>query len=147
VQRIPDALQDRFGLGRYFVVPEPQYTQAVRLKIARAPLVVLDRRSVLAAVELDHEASFVAVEIDDIGRDRVLAAELPAAKARLAQHRPQPVFRIGLALPQRAGEAQHLGGQDEGIVVALASLTPDPSPSGRGETTFSHCERVAGSAR
>jgi hypothetical protein len=79
--------------------PEPQNAQATRPQIAGAPLVALHRDSMLAAVELDREASLVAIKIEDIGRDRVRAAELPAAEPPVAEDCPKPPFRVRLLVP------------------------------------------------
>src|SRR5437588_3944115 len=119
MQRLPYALQDGFCLDHNFTVPKPQDAQAARLKITGASIVVLDSIGVLAAVELDREASLVAVEIDEVRRNRVLPAEFPAAEAPIAQDRPEPAFCIGLPVPQCTGETQHIVREDERTMMAF----------------------------
>ena len=96
----------------------------------------------LAAIELDGQAQLMAVEVEDetavFGLDRMLAPELCAGEAPVAQQRPQKVFGVGLVLAQLASEGEEVGGQGEvgGVGwLGVVSLTLGPSPGRRGKTT------------
>jgi hypothetical protein len=108
VQRGPDAFHDPFGLAQHCIVPETQHPQAAPFQIPGPFCIVFAAFGMLAAVELDDEARLVAVDIDDIGRDRMLSAEFPAAETAIAQQQPQPRFRIGLPAAQAARKMQQL---------------------------------------
>jgi hypothetical protein len=52
--------------------------------------------SVMTAIELDHQASFVAAEVGDKRSDRILAAELGTRELARTQPEPQFAFHVGL---------------------------------------------------
>jgi hypothetical protein len=52
--------------------------------------------SVMTAIELDHQASFVAAEVGDKPSDRILAAELGTRELARPQPGPQFAFHVGL---------------------------------------------------
>src|SRR3546814_3479832 len=65
---------------------------------------------VLAAVEFHHEAAGRAGEIDDVGADRILAAELVAHQRAVAQVMPDLALGIGHVAAEVAGEFGFVGG-------------------------------------
>ena len=55
---------------------------------------LLFRFGMLPAIQLDGEFRLMAIEVDEIGAERMLAAEAVAEQLILAQQLPQQVFRI-----------------------------------------------------
>ena len=62
----------------------------------------------LAAVQLDDDPRLIAIEVDDIRRNRVLAAEFMADEAAVAQHQPEARLGVGLGRTQPPREAQDI---------------------------------------
>ena len=58
---------------------------------------MIDR--VLAAIDLDDKAVFQAIEIDDIGADRLLAAEFHASQLTIPQVTPEQFLGFRGPLP------------------------------------------------
>jgi len=52
--------------------------------------------SVMTAIKLDHQASFVAAEVGNKPADRILAAELGTRELARTQPGPQFAFHVGL---------------------------------------------------
>ena len=73
--------------------------ESFSLRIVRA----LDWREVNGTVELDDKATVGAAEIDDEWADGMLAAELQAGEAAIAQPGPEDLLGAGLARSQVAG--------------------------------------------
>ena len=75
-----------------------------------APRVVqgLVAKSVTFAIDLDRQVRAGAVEIEDVGTQRMLTAELQASLARVSQNQPQMHFRRrhGFAQSTRPGQCQ-----------------------------------------
>jgi hypothetical protein len=86
---------------------------------------------VLAAVELDCKLGSVAIEVEDIGRKWVLAAELVSGEAAVAEEMPEELFGIGGGLAEGAGESESVG--TEGwFAIGHRATTPNanaPSPA------------------
>lgn len=64
---LPDALQHRFGLPQYFVVPETQDGKSLLPEPSIPAGIVGSLLGMLATVELDNQMGAEANEIDDIG--------------------------------------------------------------------------------
>src|SRR3546814_17166508 len=90
------------------MVPEPQDAVIAALQIAGSRSVY--GFIVLAAVEFHHEAAGRAGEIDDVGADGVLAAELVAHERAVAQVMPDLALGIGHGAAEVAGEFGLVGG-------------------------------------
>src|SRR3546814_6166172 len=69
---------------------------------------------VLAAVEFHHEPAGRAGEIDDVGDDRILAAELVAHERAVAQVMQELALVIGHGAEEVAGESRLVGGMNRG---------------------------------
>jgi hypothetical protein len=67
-------------------------------------IILLDCFGMLAAVKFDDELSRIAIEIDNVGWDRMLPAELPPGDAPVSQQKPKQRFGIGPVSAQAAGE-------------------------------------------
>jgi hypothetical protein len=71
-ERIKNHAQHPIGIRKHVVVPEADDTITTSLEPARAHLTVI---GMLPAIDLDDELRLGAEEIDDVGSERVLAAE------------------------------------------------------------------------
>ena len=60
------------------VIPEPQHTKSLRCEPACTLCICSDPVSVLAAVDFNHQPSFIAEKVDDKSSDRSLAPEAVA---------------------------------------------------------------------
>ena len=89
--------EHRFGSQQHVIVPEANDEQAHRLEIVRPPAVVL-RTAVLSAIDLNHDATFQAQEIDDVPTDRTLPPELMAAEATTSHALPEHALRVRLVM-------------------------------------------------
>jgi hypothetical protein len=71
---VRDHLGHRLGFPQDLMVPEAQHNHALRVQMGRAVAVPL--LGVLAPIDLDGQARLLAIEVEDIGTEGVLAAEL-----------------------------------------------------------------------
>ena len=80
-------LQHRHGVLQHLVIPEADdgYPFAFEEHRPCRIAALRSRGGVLPAVQLDAEPLLVAVEIQDVGLDRVLAAELQPAESFVPQ--------------------------------------------------------------
>lgn len=108
---VVDCFEDGIGLGEDDVVPEADDLNAARVEEAGADFVTGAAlvAVVLAAVELDCKFGSVAVEVEDIGREWVLAAEFVAGESAVAEVTPKALFGIGGVLAEGAGEGECVG--------------------------------------
>jgi hypothetical protein len=67
------------------MVPEPHNAESLAFQLGRSLGVLASPESVLAAVDLDDEVLFEADEIDHVGSDGALAAELVAGEGPVAE--------------------------------------------------------------
>ena len=108
-------------LGKHRVVPEAEHLEAKSCEVV-IPMGILGcLLNVLAAVYLDDEASFQANEINDVGANGSLTAELEAVDLTQAKVRPEFALRVCQATSERSR--------------LLGSHTPHPSlppPAGEG---------------
>jgi hypothetical protein len=141
---VPDPQDGLLRGGQQLIVGQMQDGETAALEPLVPPPVSVPSPQVIGAVELDDQARLVAVEVQDVGTNRVLAAEL-VAQARSAKEGPQDLLR------GRGGPADGSSSEDrsadksghswvigrEGRAVASAVTTHcqpclAPSPSGRG---------------
>src|SRR5207245_1121732 len=101
-QSRPDALDYSLRLLENIGIPEAQHPEAVSNQSRCAPLVAFDLFGVLAAVDLNHEPSLQAGEIDEVRTDWKLTAEAVALDLLIAQADPEPDFSIGHLTSQLA---------------------------------------------
>jgi hypothetical protein len=89
-------LQHAFRILQHIIVPEAQHCDALRGQVSRALRVVRSLLwfGMLPAIQLDGEFRLMAIEVDEIGAEWMLAAEAVAEQLILAQQLPQQVFRI-----------------------------------------------------
>lgn len=69
----------------------------------------------LTAVEFDGQVQLCAVEVEDVGRAGVLAAEFEVGEAAVTEVVPEQAFAIGLLVAQVFGE----GAQGFGFVATF----------------------------
>jgi hypothetical protein len=76
----------------------------VRSKVFSSPSVIglAFDREVLTSVQLHCQLVICAVDVDDVGPNRMLAAKLQAEKLSHSQQTPQKSFSIGGASSKRA---------------------------------------------
>ena len=113
IKRIEYGLHYPFGIAKHLVVPEPQDTHAVGLQRPRALCIVrsLLWLRMLAAIQLDAEPGFVAVEIEDVPTHRMLPAELGAGQLAIAQQLPEQALSIGCVLAKLPDALQEFAWQ------------------------------------
>jgi hypothetical protein len=83
-------------LTQHLVIPVAQDMNPLLFKEAGPVLVIGLMLHVLAAVQLDGEFQLVAVKVQDVTPDGVLAAELQAQEAFGPQDLPKQLFGVGL---------------------------------------------------
>jgi hypothetical protein len=83
----------------------------------------------LTAIELDHQPGLHGEEIDDIGTQRHLAAELHILDPPVSKQTPQLLFGIGRALTKLAGA----GRCHARNIPPHPDPNPDPLPRSGGE--------------
>ena len=83
---VADCVDNRIEIQQYVVVPETQYPEPLRLKVAGASSITRGR--MLRAVKLDHQLFGQAGEVGDIRRNRVLTAKLEAFQLATTQALP-----------------------------------------------------------
>ena len=94
------------------------------------------------AVQLDHNAFFRAVEIDNIAVDGLLAAKFPAIKPSTLENAPQPGFGRGEAAAQGPAERFQTVAVEEGVAygksfVLFRFMNPSAlraAPLGKGSS-------------
>ena len=92
MQRAQNRLKHRFCIAQYVVVPEPDHSQAASFESTGPCSIGLI--GVLAAVQFDDELGGVAVEVENIGRIRMLSAESEATESCSAQMEPELALGI-----------------------------------------------------
>jgi len=118
--------QDTIRILQHIRIPKSQNTIASACKVRVAAPVALTMR-VLAAVDLNHKALFLAQKVDNPGPNWNLAAELASGEAAVAKLVPKFSFGGG-----------QVGSQAAGSMRANLFHTPSPQPSplgGEGERT------------
>ncbi len=81
---------------------EAKHGDTVLIQIFRSAFIVrlLCGFIVDVSIQLDREALFRAIEIEDVEADAMLATELPSIQFCAAQLIPQQVLAIGGAIPE-----------------------------------------------
>jgi len=89
--------QNTLQILQHIHVAEPQHSQAFPLKIVRPQPILFqtDITVVLATVELDHQPQLRTVEIQNIGRERMLPPKLVTGQLSVAQTAPEQAFAVG----------------------------------------------------
>jgi hypothetical protein len=93
-ERRPDGLDNPGGVAQHVMVPESQYTIPRRNEELVTPS-IRSTVQVLPAIDLDHEPSLHAQEVDHVRADRHLAAEAMAIELAHAQVAPEPALGEG----------------------------------------------------
>ena len=83
----------------------------------------------LAAVQFDAQLGRIAIEIQRVRRQRMLAAEFETVQSAITQQLPQTLFGIGTVLAQATREVDGFLGW-VGFVRVQSALTPTPLPEG-----------------
>ena len=122
---------DAIEICQDLIVPKPQnaialiFQEFISLYFARRGAIML------AAVDFHDQPGLVARKVDNVAADRHLAAELVPVHLMRTQYPPDPPFRLGHALPQRAGSGACAV---DGVLLhvsicAAGNITPSqPSP-------------------
>jgi hypothetical protein len=86
------------------MIPEPQFKDAMLGQILRAPRIKspLVRETVLSAIQLDREFGGGTKEIEGVGTNLVLAAELEAGQLAIVKLAPQNALLVGGSFSQGA---------------------------------------------
>ena len=100
-ERIKNHVQHPIGIRQHVIVPEADDAIPARLEPIGARLTFF---GMLSAIDLDDEFRLGAKEIDDIGSERMLAAEAETFELFSPQARPQPDLSICRGEPQFACE-------------------------------------------
>jgi len=87
--------EDRLLLFEDIIVPETQDAEAHRLDRFCSRRVLRQPSRMLAPIQLDDQPAFEAGEIDDMAANGMLAPELAAHQAAIAQVMPYLAFGIG----------------------------------------------------
>src|SRR5690606_13743845 len=80
-------LQDSLGFLQGLIIPETQHHDAHILKIQRPLRITLT--TMLRTIKLDRQLRRLAIEVDDVGRQRVLTAKLQTAQPPRTQVIPE----------------------------------------------------------
>jgi hypothetical protein len=99
-----DGFKHRFGFVQDLKIVEAKHDEPHALKMSVTQRVALSVRGfeVLAAIDFDHEPRGVAVEIDDVRSERLLAVE-GHAQLFAPQTLPEFLLGVGLVAAQLAG--------------------------------------------
>lgn len=149
-ERTIQPLQHRHGVLQHLVIPEADdgYPFTFEERRPCRIAVLRSRGGVLPTVQLDAQPLLVAVEVQDIGLDRVLAAELQPAESIIPQQPPEQAFGVGLFSAELASKRNECRRERRyaltppstvlsGSTPPLSESAPSPfgsapSPSGRG---------------
>jgi hypothetical protein len=88
-------LEDTLRIFQNFVVPEPQDIKSPALQEACPNFVALHVDRVLPAIDLDHEATRMADEIDDVSSNGFLATKLESRELAGPKQSPDHLLGIG----------------------------------------------------
>ena len=91
-EETPDVVEDARRMVEDFVVGQTKHDQACSGKPSVAAAVAQRLGEVRSAICLDHEARFLAKEIDDEWSDGMLSTELGLHDLPAAQHLPKLLF-------------------------------------------------------
>src|SRR5712691_367174 len=141
VECLDDTLQNAFEILKDVIVPESKHPKTVTFQRGGALGVAHPVDRVLASIELDNKFGLGTAEICDVPADRMLTPKLEAEESTVTEARPQSLFGVGLALPERS-RAPHPALSPEGRGFTNPSFkTPSPfQGEGRGEGAVSHRE-------
>ena len=108
INAIPNIRQHIFEIFQYIVVPIPQRSDAALLKKAVALRIgfLRDEFIVLTTIKFDGEFDVMAVEVEHVRADSVLAAEFLIVQTAGANERPNQFLGIGRGAAQVADEGQ-----------------------------------------
>ena len=91
-----DLGQDFVGVLQHLIIPEAQDAVAVRIEKGTANFVFGGLVGVLAAIDLYDQFSLNRAQIDEVGTDRMLAAEFHVAHAFGSQVTPEDLLSRSL---------------------------------------------------
>ena len=96
-QPVQNDLKHRLSLDQHLPIVEPQHMKPGRVQVCRPPRIGLHRFGlvVLPAIELDDELGFNAGKVGEVATYRMLAPELEAGEAPVAQTLPQGALGVG----------------------------------------------------
>src|SRR4051812_35850362 len=102
----PQLLENSLELIVHRRIPEPKGSNAERSQVLVTGMVSVLLRRVVATVELDRQPQLRRVEVEHVGRHRVLSAELDAVEPAASQQFPEEAFAVGDVPPQLARVVQ-----------------------------------------
>ena len=153
MQGSPNLREHCLGFLQYLIVPKTHDPQTLLPK-PRIATGVTCGLSMLPPIQLDDQASLMAIKIQRVGRHGMLPTEFMSTQTAIPQQIPHQGFCVGLFVAQLACEFDRFGGDiwktlgvlaNSGALTACA-LTPGPSPRGRGERCLLEREHRAGAA-
>ena len=87
-QRRAYSFEDAFHVPQDIVVPIAQHTAAAFDQPSGARLIPIGAIGVLATVDLNDKPMLLAIEIEHVGSERMLTAELESVEPPVAQLKP-----------------------------------------------------------
>ena len=92
-------------------------------------------RRMLRPIELNHQSGLLAIEVADVRRNGVLAAELVSVQSVCAQMEPELRFGVGGSLTQSASASARIKRpRRDDASSHYRTLTPTPLPRERGSS-------------
>jgi hypothetical protein len=99
----PQLFQHTFGVHHHFLIRESHDRHPLRSEVRGSSSVVrlaLDRE-MLPPIQLQRQPANGAVEVDDVGSDRVLTAKFQVPKLPHTQQPPKQSLGVGALSPQQ----------------------------------------------
>jgi len=100
LQGIEDRLKHRTRLVQDLVIPEAQHNEPLRFEEPGSSRNY--RFAVLTTVDFDHKLRSIAVEVERVGRHRVLPSESETVESGAAQMDPEFALSVGHLAAQSA---------------------------------------------
>ena len=82
----------RLGIGRNILIRYSKYPQSLLLQVRGSPLISFAAVLVAHPVDLYDQSDFVAVEIDRVRADGMLAAKLQSSKSTVSKNAPDDLL-------------------------------------------------------
>ncbi len=128
-----DFFQHAFQRVEHLVVPESENEYVLGKKNLGAFIVVKTLFVVVmsASVKLNRKSGFMAIEIEDIARNWILATELEAVQPASPQEVPKQGFRVSLLLAKVSGEREQFRRNRQCCLLILGRQDLGASPRHR----------------
>jgi hypothetical protein len=87
-QSLVDHFRDSLCFEQHLIVPDAQYLDPLRLEPFIPPAVVTSSFRMLAAIQLNGQLLLIAIEIENVSPDGMLASKLGACETPIADELP-----------------------------------------------------------